>query len=480
MGYASGFEYDLFISYARNDDQEQTSTGRGWVSEFVSRLQATLRSRLGDADALRIYFDQSSLGANHQLDELLSAARRSAIFLAIGSPSYAKREWTRKELAAFAESADDLRRLFCIEYMQLSDGTKYPDPLQSHKRARFWELVDPHSDVDVPLMPDVAGPYRHRLHDLAAQIRNQLLLINAREDISKIADVVVDEKTRREKGVVFLAQVTDDLEEERLQVQRYLDQLGYMVLPKNELSQDGQKFKSEIADNIRQADLFVQLLGPRPGRRPPDLPEGYPRCQFAAAEAGNLRRMLWRHPDLDLGSVPDYQHQVLLNDASVSASGLESFKSEIRRALDGRPRPDPGGAKPPPASTLVFINADESDHDIAKMVQQEFSKRNLVASIPMYERSAAAFHDDLKQNLVESDVLVFLYGRAPETWVRQQLRLFSKLRPGAQARTVALLVGPPDGKSDDIGVMFPDLKRVDVKDEWKVTPILEMVEALDQ
>jgi hypothetical protein len=477
MAYASGFEYDLFISYARVDDSERTSTGRGWVSEFVARLQSALQSRLGGPDTLRVFFDQSALGANHQLAELQSAANRSAIFLAIASPAYADREWTKKELTAFIEGTNDLRRLFSVEFLPLDEGAAHPEPLQSHKRARFWEVDEPYSAVPVPLMPDGGGPYRNRIHDLAAQIRAQLVVLNTQKDIGIIVDNVVDDAARRGKGVVFLAQTTDDLDEDRLQVHRYLEQFGYLVIPKKDCPQGGEPFKAAVTEEMRQADLYVHLLGPRAGRRPPDLPEGYARTQFDLAKAAGIQTMLWRRPDLDIAAVADPEHRALLNDSAVNAGGLESFKAEVRRKLEIRHVTE---KKRVPVSTAVFINADESDYEIAKIVRQEFSARNMTTVIPMYSRTAAAFHEDLKENMTDCDVLVFLYGRAPEAWVRQQLKFFSKLRPGAKARVVAVLVGPPEGKPDDLGVMFPDLRRVAARDDWKVTPILELIEGLER
>ncbi|MBX3579630.1 MAG: hypothetical protein KF723_20695 [Rhizobiaceae bacterium] len=477
MAFTTGFEYDLFISYAHVDDSEKMPTGRGWVSEFVARLQSALHSRLGGPDSLKIYFDHNSLGANHRLPELLDAAAKSAVFVALASPAYAMRDWTRKELSTFASSADDLKRLFAVEFLPLQDGDEYPEPLSMHKRAKFWETDEPHSSTPIPLMPDGSGPYRNRIHDLAQQIRTQLVALNARKEIGALAEAIVDDTARRNKGVVFLAQTTDDLEEDRLQVQRYLEQFGYLVIPRADYPQGGEQFVAAVQDDLRDASLYVHLLGPRGGRRPPDLPLGYARAQFDAARQARVPTMLWRRPDLDLSTVADADHLAILNDADVIASGLESFKADVRRRLE-IPRTEPRPLPPP--QTLVFINADESDYEVAKMVRDEFAARDMTAVIPMYQRNAAEFHEDLKEHLTDSDVLVFLYGRAPEAWVRQQLKFFSKLRPGAKARVVAVLVGPPEGKPDDLGVSFKGLTRVPAFEDWKVTPILELIDGLQQ
>jgi hypothetical protein len=68
MAYTTGFEYDLFISYAAvNDIEPVTDDGRGWVTMFVRNLEMVLASRLGGREKLRIYFDRRNLGGNHEV-----------------------------------------------------------------------------------------------------------------------------------------------------------------------------------------------------------------------------------------------------------------------------------------------------------------------------------------------------------------------------------------------------------------------------
>ena len=151
MAYAAGFEYDLFISYATVDDAEPIGEhGRGWVSMFVRRLEAVLASRLGGQGKLRIYFDVRNLHGNQQIRELLDAVNHSALFLAFASPAYAQRDWTRRELATFVKDDADTRRLFAVDYLPIDDGARLPDPLQDHKRLKFWDL-DESSRSALPL-----------------------------------------------------------------------------------------------------------------------------------------------------------------------------------------------------------------------------------------------------------------------------------------------------------------------------------------
>jgi hypothetical protein len=320
-------------------------------------------------------------------------------------------------------------------------------------------------------------PFRSRVHDLADQIKKQLVTINAAETtrpaISRAADVIADDGARRSNGVVFLAQTTDDLEEERDQLRRYLEQFGFLVLPAGDLPGGGEAFRSEIERDIKQADLYVHLLGPRAGRFPADLEDGYGATQVKAAREAGKKLLLWRHPELDLDAVSDPRQRTLLTDEAVVVCGLETFKATIRSQLEARPKQE--NCKRP-APSLVFINASELDQDVVKIVRQEFEARKMSVAIPLYRGSAEEVREDLTENMKDCDVLVFIYGMAPPAWVRAQMRLFSKLRPGTRARLVAIFVGPPDEKPADIGFSMPDLHRVDFHERWSPERMRETIE----
>ena len=288
MAFASRYRYDVFVSYAHADDTPDTS-GVGWVSQFVACLEVALRQRLGGTDELRLYFDHSHLHANQFTDDLLAAARNSAVFLAIASRSYAMRDWTKRELDAFVRGADDLHRLFAVECLPLDDGEVYPAPLQDHKRVEFWHVNTPHSQTAMPLSAALDPlQFHRRIHDVADQIRRQLGLL--RTASAKVAPPAAhaDRTLPAPAGpqrTVLLAQVTEDLEVEREQVRRYLEQYDVAILPSGTYPQDGARFREAFESDLARADLFVQLLGGFVGRAPPDLPEGYTRAQFAAAAA---------------------------------------------------------------------------------------------------------------------------------------------------------------------------------------------------
>ena len=476
MAYATGYEYDIFISYASVDDIGPAGDAAGWVSGFVRDLERVLASRLRGQKPT-VYFDRRDLQGNHALEEIIASVRRSALFLSIVSPAYVTRPWTRKELAAFVEDDAGGRRLFAIDYLPLDDGEAYPPPLDDRKRLKFWERTDDVSQIARPLRG--RDQLYDKIHDLAEQIRRQLMAINDAADIrpaiGRAADIVADDAARRANGIVYLAQTTEDLEDERAQVQRHLEQFSFLVLPSADLPGGGAAFRAAAEADIEQADLYVHLLGPRGGRSPADLPEGYGRAQIEAATAAGKTMLLWRHPELNVEAVTDPRQKALLSDPHVVASGLQQFTEEIRRRLTVR-------KKPPPATSphsLVFINAIKNDHQVAKIVQQEFAARQMSVAIPLFEGSAKDVEDDLTENMRDCDVMIFIYGEAPLTWVRGQMRRFHKIRPSPPVKVLAVFEGPPDKGQTDIDFVLPQLRHIRFSEGWSVERLRDVISEIE-
>jgi TolB-like protein len=77
------YEYDIFISYRQNDNQN------GWVTNFVKELQKELKSTL--KNEVSIYFDENphdGLLEIHQVDASLAKKLKCLIFLPIISQTY--------------------------------------------------------------------------------------------------------------------------------------------------------------------------------------------------------------------------------------------------------------------------------------------------------------------------------------------------------------------------------------------------------
>jgi hypothetical protein len=457
MAFIPGFDHDVFVSYAHFDNEPDTQEIR-WVSRFQADLKVALRQRLGvDPD---IFFDNRSL-QNQYIDDLSDNARRAAAFVAIMSPSYMKREWTIKELEAFDLNSTDQNRIVPVELLPVLEHECHPRLLQVKRAPFYWK--DPlEEDIALKLTPKFnPDKYEQRLQGLAHRMEGLLRAI--RDRTSKPQEV----KGPLVGETILLAQVTNDLYDERDQVLAYLHQYGVRVLPEQDYKQGGPEFAEEFRADMAQAGMFVQLLGPYRSRRPPDLkddpsgePVSYAQYQYDVAKAAGKPVLLWRRPDINPATITHYDKRVL-EGPDVLAMGLQEFMKEIKRALE-RKNADAEKEKAkaikdqvrndgPLKTEFLFINADNTDKELAEQLLRAFEdKKDWMAAGPLFEGSAEEIAKDLEANLVECEALLLVYGRSDAPWVRAQLRRYSKIERLRESppRVKTILFAPPAPKNE--------------------------------
>lgn len=439
------YEWDVFLSYAHVDDVADVDR-KGWVRHLYENVRDRLHRRLGGTPP-KIFFDETSVAANHQLDRLCSAARKSAVFLAVTSTNYADRPWTKKELDAFIDSnpwnESNETRLFAVECLDPEDRSLLPHPLDNHIGAYLWEDYGSGCRSLRPGTDD----YIRAIDKLVNEIAEKLKELRSAPPPPPAPPAVDAGRT------VLLAQPTGDLEEAADQVRSHLGQYGIAVLPTGEYPQGGEAFRVAFTADLARAALFVQLLGPRLGRKPPDLPEGYTRFQAEAASASAIEIVQWRDANLKLDTIEDPACRDLLAGEHVIADTLAGFKAAIVQRMSKPPPP------PKPTSSFVFINAAADDFDLAKQIQQEFP----TSALPRLDGKSEDVIADLAENMVDCDALIVVNGQTTPFWVRGQLRLYNKLRGkrAAPPRLLELVVEPPENK-EDCGMQLAELKRVRV------------------
>ncbi len=450
MAFTPGFKHDLFVSYAHFDNEADSQEIR-WVSRFQADLRSTLRQRLGEDPA--VFFDTRDFEAQDHVDLLLDNARRSAVFLAILSPSYVAREFTIRELQAFGERSAHGGRIITVELLPIERERDHP-LLSGLKRTPFWWKDKTEQDVPLRLSPKFNSEmYNERLQVLAHQLKKLLTEIRAAgppaaEAVANAAGEPAVPRTAAAGRAVLLAQATDDLYDECQKVRAHLEQFGATVLPENDYPQGGAAFAQAFEADVAQSALFVQLLGNFPSRKPPDLPQTYSQYQYETAKARGLKVLQWRRPDLDLAAVT-HRDKPLLEAPDVRAVGLEEFKAEMLRRWSEQ-------SKPPPQPVAegdchVFINADKSDKELADALLTLFEgRKDCTAARPLFEGSAKEITEDLENNLLNCGIFLLLYGQASPAWVRAQLLRYSKLEKQRTepVRRKAIVLGPPEQKAE--------------------------------
>ena len=487
MVYVPNFKCDVFVSFAHLDDVA-IGNNPPWVSSFAGDLKKVLRMRLGVREdaGLHVYFTgHSSLETGAHLETtLMETAGSSAIFVAVTSPAYVVEDaWTMRELFAFQQATAGEGRVFAIEHSPLDSNDEYPASLRDVKRMPFWQR---HPEREIPVtMASGSEAYLQTLLDLAEQIRKQLKRMREEQKAASAsavpavaaANVIPAAERSGEGRTILLAQVTDDLDDDREQVRRYVEQYGVTCLPEGVYPQGGEAFTAALDADLARADAYVQLLGRTRARRPPDMPLGYDRLQFERAVKSGLPILQWLRPDVDPVTVTDPEHAKLLSGEHVMRIGLEAFKADVVKRLSKPP------AAPPQSSPeqFIFINADGSDIKIAEDLRQQFKGANLTAAVPILQGSSEDVRLDLEENIVECDALVMVYGETTPVWVRGQLRLYSKLkhRRREPLKTLAIYIGPP-GSKPDIGMDLPEVRRIDYREGAAAESLRQLLAGIRQ
>ena len=473
MAFVPEYEHDVFISYAHVDDQPfmDAATGQerssGWVATLVRHLKNELAQKIGRADAVAVWLDAHNLRGHHPLNaEIAARLERTAILVAILSPGYVASDWCQQEAQLFATAGGDRgRRVFVVEKTPL-DGEEPPESLSGRRAYRFWyrDRAEQPRTFAMPLPHPDEIDYFRQIEDLARDLRDQCRVMRGDPTARSVsaptpsAPAGIATSVVRAGAAVVLAEVTDDLEFKRSEVQRYLEQQSVQVLPELTYPLGRAEFEAAFEADLDRATLFVQLLGSVPGKRPRDIPDGYNWLQLDGARRRGLPILQWRSPELDLEAVEWPRHRELLELDTVQATSLESFKKSILAALEPPPRSEPprAGADRP----LVFLNTESRHRDIAREVRSAIGDRAVWAE-PLFEGPAEMVREDLEQNLIDCDAMIMVYADNPG-WARAQLRNYHKLSPRRDrpVRAIGLIDAPPTEKPE-LGFFLPELVTID-------------------
>ena len=178
MAYATGWQHDVFVSYARVDDEPLPGATDGWVCLLTEALRALLAQQLGRAEILAMWRDVQQLAGNAQLTpEILTAVRGSATLLIILSEGYLASQWCLDEYREFVMRAgENTRRVFVVERTPIELARK-PPVLDDRIGYPFWirDRASAHPrTLGVPVPTPGETEYYRRLNRLALELASEL------------------------------------------------------------------------------------------------------------------------------------------------------------------------------------------------------------------------------------------------------------------------------------------------------------------
>jgi len=469
MAFVTGYENDVFVSYAHLDNLGEPA----WVSTLVEKLDTEVRQRLGTKD-FKIWFDADINGNQPLTSQLVEAVRRSATLLVVMSPSYLASQWCARERNAFLGFVRDCvtaGRIFIVNCRETDrDGRRTAPEFGDLLGFKFW-TEDPEARAVRPLgAPDTKErAYLASILNLSDRLAQTLRGIRAN------AGQRERENPEGSARGVFVARSTDDLEGREDELRGYLTQAGLGILPEVWYPETTEsEFRTAMEADLQRSAAFVQLLGKLPGRKA-DFAGGrrYAALQNEIARSSGKPMFLWRDVADDPASVADAAHRALLEEAR--ACGFSEFERAVVDAANRKPVI----SRSPSPHVTVFVNADRNDLTVAKQLAELLAKQGVECFWPLLEGPPEQVRRDLEENLTSCDGLVLIYGTSEASWVRNQLRQGRKILSQRERDLAALAIylGPPPQKPE-LAIAMPEIITLDGRVGLSPESLLPFVERL--
>jgi hypothetical protein len=455
------FENHLFISYAHIDNAHFAGVEKGWIDHLHERLEICLAQELGKP--IRIWRDRKLAGNDVFNDTLVIELSKTAILLSVLSPRYLQSPSCRRELDDFfrlaAESGgltlEDKHRVFKVvkTYVPFEE---HPPELRDLLGYEFYQRDQASGrvrefDYEISSKGDKDQRYWDKFKDLVWDLKELIKRLEGSQSNEERAPSIAG-------TIIYLAETTSDLSEERDKVKRELAQYGHTVLPDKPLPLQASTLQQTVRDYLLRSRLSVHLIGEHYGIIPEMEPErSIVRVQQdLAVERGDdaqFSRLIWMPPGLQPKDERQQKFVLDLQNSFTSHNGsellqvkLEDLKTIIQSKLTQKAKSVTvvGGAD---GAVRIYLICDQQDVDAVEPVQSYLLDQGYEATLPLLDGSETEVFADHKENLLLCDAVLIFQGRASEGWLRMKLREMLKL-PG-YGRTTPLLgkaiyIGAPE------------------------------------
>lgn len=445
--------HDIFVSYARLDDQPLPGVEIGWVTNLVRGLRIQLARQMGRADDFDLWMDHRLAGNDAVTPKIETALAASRTILICLSKPYLASRWCQKELQEFLERhAIQSHRVFVIE----PEPVDRPEALHDLLGYRFWEK-SPEGQVirwGWPTPDPQQLPYYERIDDLARDLAKILAEADPHSPAGTSPSVAPPPG-----DAVFLAESSADLSRERETMRRFLEQQGLRVLPLAAYpSMTQARLETRLQQEMAGCKLYLQLLST-------DDQGGLAAVYHRTAERAGIPRLLWRPRGLDLAQVADADHVALLKSADIVVSDQVELQREVQRRL----RPPPP-SRSPGNDLFLFVNHAREDGCHLQPLLKELKERGIGYIHPLPEPAQPdKALQDWEVNVLDCDALLMLCYQTEVEWVRGQVRLLR--RSLAKREQPIRGIGICHEPGIELGVALPQLVQIACANRCPITCI---------
>jgi len=444
--YVSHYQHDIFVSYAHVDNLIPPGVNEGWVTTLIKSLKIELGRKLGGTDIFSLWMDSELRGNSAATPETLEHLTSSATLVLILSPGYLASSWCHLELNAFLAQVDT--HSGCVFVVEHDKVEKQLPQLSDLRGYRFWRRDD--TDKIRTLAKPQPNPNEREYYNLIEDLGRELVdKLKQLKKSAKIPSTLSQHHTptvaSKPRATIFLAEVTDDLQEQRNQVKRYLEQYDIQIVPDTLYFFPGdnatEQLRQAIEADLQNSTLFVQLLSQSKPFRPPGM--STPQLQYEYAQAVNdLPVLQWRDPQLDLNSITDTAQRNFLDSIQVMATSLEEFRQYIIQRLEKTEEQKRREEEKRQKAVLsqqsqqilsgynfIFINIVPKYQALAEEIGDILLEKGLASDLPSLGKlTPAKKRKNIENNLQVCDAVILLYDNTLEEWAREQLHLCLRIQ----------------------------------------------------
>ena len=459
--YLMNFDHDVFISYAHLDNQPAFEGQNGWITDFHHALSVRVSQIVGRE--LDVWRDPKLSGNDVFPKAIKDQLPHTAVLVSVLSPRYVKSTWCTDEFSLFCDACTDAGGIAIGEKARIFKVVKTPlaaadEP--ERMKTLFHDLLgydfyrtDPDSGKFREFSPDMKQDYWTRLDDLA-------------QDIGALLGKMVapDGATSGTRPVVYIAETSIDLKDDRAAVRRDLERRGYTVLPSRSLPLDAEELNTFLAGELSRAALSVHMIGARYGVVPDGAEVSTIETQLALAgqrgQKDHFVRLVWMPPGLGSPAldVKDARNRAFIDrlrsahDWGPNADLLEMGIEGLKTAIDERLRALEEAARKPPApvpaaavASNIYLVCDQQDRDQIKAWQDFFFGQGFELTLPYFGSDDADMIAEHEEALRACDGVVVFYGAAGELFLRKKLRDLQKCAADRKQpmRAKAICIAPP-------------------------------------
>jgi len=503
MAYIPGFKHDVFISYARLDNDANSEDDFSWIEEFHDKLSSYLDARLGERNTIKLWYDRRAIDEATDFDDAIrDGVAESATMICINSPGYKKSKWCTKERASFVskiqKEATGLKvgfhkRIVAVHLNNINYN-EWPDELEGTTGFPFYE-VEHKDDYGTTIRPDDPKKWNREMLKVRETVFK--ILKNLKEEYATATETVnTKPKQTGNEFSIYLAEVSDTLRSNARKLNRELTKAGYRTLKRDPDFPDAKSHEAEVNQMIDEADLSIHLLDHIEGREIVDEPESfYIMRETEIAFSKNKPQIVWIPEDMNISSVGEPIYQTFLSELELKRPekeydyirGVKNNLSQLikdqvavlkdKQQLKQQQHELNDTSTNGPLKVLLDYQID--DDDFARDLTNILVDHNVSAYFAPSAENPEADNERFKDRFLKSQKFVFLCGEAEID--RTTSRLEATLKTGNNlgrwniGKDIYVYLIPPEKKED---VIPPDKYPINIIN--KSYPNLNEAEIMEQ